>query len=657
MAAVDRLNYKKVQRSYYNVNMYNDTDEIAPAKFAISTTVPLLHSPEQYEVAVCRCSVPLDGIPISQRDIPYGEWAIMVRDGHADPPNSNVAVVAQFATQTIITPVITPNYFTITNYLSTYQTGNIDLQTNNLVLNTAISLPVPIDGHQLNFTYPTSNFIYSHSSSQERSYLTTLSTGASTNSYLTLPTNALSMCADNLGRMYFLGNPPNLDNCNLAIFQYNYGSPYHQSSITLTGYGLQQTMNNITINNFEAYTTTTGETYINLGVNYSIGNPPAGDVPNFAFQVKMGANGILDPSSLIIPYTSLNIDTNRPVSIFAYSDTQYYTSFYVNNGWFLVGIYNLGSSGTSGSIQYPPESPVIGTGITKICAVLDAGKFILKVSDIVYLGILNLNSVLTTTPITGITNIMTLSNMYTNTTNTSTIIPNGLYPIWTIQDYVNKFNTALFSAFTAVFPLGSPEQPTRPYLSYSNAKFSMNVPIVFTAGSDYTISFNTRLGRRFLFNTMPDEVFTGVNPITTLTENFYPLQLLPENPNEENPTSLIYNIPQPNSTAYKFFDITRIIIGSTKLSVAGDTELSNTSLLNITDFAVDTTSPNVLLQIYEPTILRYYQMYQTSPLTMLDAFLQYATKDGNIYNINLIPGESASMKLLFRRSNLQITKF
>ncbi len=180
-------------------------------------------------------------------------------------------------------------------------------------------------------------------------------------------------------------------------------------------------------------------------------------------------------------------------------------------------------------------------------------------------------------------------------------------------NYVNKINTALLSAFNAVFPPGNPQQPSIPYLSYSNAKFSMNVPIVFTAGSDYTISFNTRLGRRFLFNTMPNEVFTGVNPITTLTENFYPLQLLPENPNIEDQAQSVYNVQQPNSTAYKFFDITRVIIGSTKLSVAGDTELSNTSLLNITDFAVDTTSPNVLLQIYEPTILRYYQMYQTAP--------------------------------------------
>ena len=299
MTAVDRFNYKKVQRSYYNVNMYNDTTDIIPAKFAISTTVPLLHNPDQYEVAVCRCSVPLDGIPISQRDIPYGEWAVMIEDGHANPPTSNVAVVAQFATQTIITPVITPNYFAITNNLSTYQTGFIDLQTNNLDLNNPISLPVPIDGHQLNFTYPTSNYIYSHSTSQEFSYQTTISTGVSTNSYLTLPTNALSMCADNNGRMYFLGNPLNLGNCNLAIFQYNYGSPYTQSNIVLTGYGLQQTMNNISINNFQAYTTTTGETYISLGVNYTIGNPPAGDVPNHAFQVKMGANGLLDPSSLI----------------------------------------------------------------------------------------------------------------------------------------------------------------------------------------------------------------------------------------------------------------------------------------------------------------------------------------------------------------------
>ena len=639
MTAVDRFNYKKVQRSYYNVNMYNDTDEIAPAKFAISTTVPLLHNPDQYEVAVCRCSVPLDGIPISQRDIPYGEWAIMVEDAHAQPPNSNVAVVAQFNTQTIITPI----YSSYISYFSTtggnvYQAGYF----NDSNVLTSIIAPTII-GSTVHLAI-------------SNSYIYTVMFDSGSNIHINridrmTGLNPISSPSFGLDLAYIVRFTANdtyfafllIDN---VIYTNNitYTSP---NSLPVNA---PITSTNINIITFQMQTLNSIN-YICLAMTYDNAgqNLHQASVYGFVSGSAYGpiADGFVQPADLPISYPSLvMIDNNS-----------FYFQYLKTDG--MRVIVNQQLSGGH-DIYYDTTGFYLSSSV--LAKYDDNSVLCVKsnASETVYLRQF-LNTDDEDDTFTGFPpgqlfySSPFISSIQTG--STTEIIPSIYYPIWTIQDYVNKINTALLSAFTAVFPPGNPQQPSIPYLSYSNAKFSMNVPASFTADSDYSISFNTRLGRRFLFNTKPGVVLTGVNPITTLTENFYPLQLLEENPNEENPITQIFNYPQPNSTAYKFFDITRIIIGSTKLSVAGDTELSNTSLLNITDFAVDTTSPNVLLQIYEPAILRYYQMYQTAPLTMLDAFLQYATKDGNIYNIDLIPGESASMKLLFRRSNLQITKF
>ena len=415
----------------------------------------------------------------------------------------------------------------------------------------------------------------------------------------------------------------------------------------------QTTSNNVNVITFQMQTLNNTNflciaiTYINAGQNLYqasiygfVNGSPNGPI----------SNAYVNPADLPISFPSLVM----------MNDTSFFFQYIKSNG----NIVNLSQNVSTGVVSNLYTIPNVYTQ-ANVIAKYDNNNIIMSINPVgLNFEYYKYNIITTTlTPLSGFPILPPTkyySSPFISTIQIGTItntIPSIYYPIWTIQDYVNKINTALLSAFNVVFPPGNPQQPSIPYLSYSNAKFSMNVPASFTADSDYSISFNTRLGRRFLFNTKPGVVLTGVNPITTLTENFYPLQLLEENPNEENPITQIYNYPQPNSTAYKFFDITRVIIGSTKLSVAGDTELSNTSLLNITDFAVDTTSPNVLLQIYEPAILRYYQMYQTAPLTMLDCFLQYATKDGVIYPINLIPGESASMKLLFRRSNLQITKF
>lgn len=644
MAAVDRLNYKKVQRSYYNVNMYNDTTDIIPAKFSISTIIPLLDKPSEYEVSVCRVSVPLDGIPISERDIGYGEWAIMVEDAHAQPPNSNVAVVAQFgAPIATITYINQPNTFAFTDGTNHYRTGYIDVATNQFVYSNPNFYPT---GY-LQCTTP--NYAYTlftpglNTTTIAQMNLTTFVSTSYPFMGLSATDTVIGMSADADEQVYLLLIS---NNFILKIYQWDYQSRafitdvevYDNSGVSfatvnLYTFNVQNSGNNIKYLNLVMYSSALNTHIVN--------------------QYTFTGN-VLNQS----PYTIPIFPSNAGFVSLQLQGANYYVLGYYLNGNYTVDRYNTGSNTVGFTTTYPNGNAIYGVGATLILGVDTDYNLIYNTTPA--------NGIYTTHPNTNTpiylgaspyNSSYNMSMAYTTQSSITTYSGNIYYPIWTIQDYVNKINTALLSAFNAVFPPGNPQQPSIPYLSYSNAKFSMNVPASFTADSDYSISFNTRLGRRFLFNTKPGVVLTGVNPITTLTENFYPLQLLEENPNEENPITQIFNYPQPNSTAYKFFDITRIIIGSTKLSVAGDTELSNTSLLNITDFAVDTTSPNILLQIYEPAILRYYQMYQTAPLTMLDAFLQYATKDGNIYPINLIPGESASMKLLFRRSNLQITKF
>jgi hypothetical protein len=221
------------------------------------------------------------------------------------------------------------------------------------------------------------------------------------------------------------------------------------------------------------------------------------------------------------------------------------------------------------------------------------------------------------------------------------------YQIWNYQTYLDQINIAIATAWNGIKgSAGWPSQET-PYLSYSDSKFSLNCDVGLSSPIS-KMSFNTRLWQRFIFNSSTN----------TADSNYEDLQILNLIPNIV-PSNAIgaaapLMITQPHNTNYRWFDITRVIVRSTKMSVAGDVELSNTSLLNITDFAVDTSAPDVLLQIYEPTVLRFYQLYQTSPLNAIDVQLSYATRSGDIFPIFITAGSDASVKLLFRRSNFQL---
>ena len=96
MAAIDRTNYKRIQRSYYNVNIYNDTNDVIECKYSANMIVPLLDKPNQYEVSVVRASVPLDGIPISQVNIGFEAWQVQFTNTQTNPVTTSNAYVQQF---------------------------------------------------------------------------------------------------------------------------------------------------------------------------------------------------------------------------------------------------------------------------------------------------------------------------------------------------------------------------------------------------------------------------------------------------------------------------------------------------------------------------------------------------------------------------------
>ena len=88
------------------------------------------------------------------------------------------------------------------------------------------------------------------------------------------------------------------------------------------------------------------------------------------------------------------------------------------------------------------------------------------------------------------------------------------------------------------------------------------------------------------------------------------------------------------------------------MGIVGDCELSNEVLLSINDFIVNTSQGMPELVIYEPSILRFYQLYQTSPLVSINIFLTYADKQGDIYPILISPFNSIGLKLMFRNSQI-----
>jgi len=306
-------------------------------------------------------------------------------------------------------------------------------------------------------------------------------------------------------------------------------------------------------------------------------------------------------------------------------------------------------------------------GILSPDSVIDSG-----VDSVAYLASNSSNQIVFSQSNSNIIKTLGGTDITVNTTSVlnyivgpQTPIEAGAYEIYTYQDFLNQINSAFQTSFNNLkTQLGALFLPTEPPSIIYNAQtrlFSLVCEGQYlTQNADgtrqYKILMNQGLWNQFFFPS---------SNITINNKSYKSLILQNYGTNAVVGTGsasipqFIY-IVQEDSTIYAFYDLVRIIVGTTRIPVSGDGEgrsftnsgsSTNASVNMITDIIPDTTTltPGTIL-IYIPAgILRWYNLYAQQPFQKIDLTLEYETKDGNIYPIPIPDGEFFSVKMEFKK--------
>lgn len=381
------------------------------------------------------------------------------------------------------------------------------------------------------------------------------------------------------------------------------------------------------------------------------------------------------------PYTS-NINLQSLCSSDEYGNTYYATdrggSVYVGSLTGTAFTFNkmpfTNTYQNISCIGYNTTPPPTTT--TQLITLNPALSSVISTSDS---GILNLNYLSTTTNnqlayssqtdgnvvVGGTTYSSSFQNVYSYVSAPPEQVDGGPYSIFTYQGFLNQINTAFQNSFNNLKQLlGATFLPTQPPSIVYNAQdklFSLIVEGQYlttnTDGSNqYNIVMNESLWNQFYFPST--DLQSGSNTYKSILLQNYGTNAVVGTGSASLP-QFIY-VQQEDSTIYAFYDLVRIIVGTTRIPVSGDGEgrtfsnsgsVSNSAINMITDIVPDTTTltPGSVI-IYIPAgILRWYNLYAQQPFDKIDLSLSYETKDGNIYPIDIINGEFFSVKLEFKK--------
>ena len=159
----------------------------------------------------------------------------------------------------------------------------------------------------------------------------------------------------------------------------------------------------------------------------------------------------------------------------------------------------------------------------------------------------------------------------------------------------------------------------------------------------YQVGMNPALWNMFLF---PGNLSPGGSFRFMLIEN----DLYNMTYTSGGTTPAYVSANQEATTIFKFYDLVRILVVTSKIPVNGDVEGTNTSVNLITDIVPDTTTltPDSII-VYQPTVLRNYNLESNVPLRYLDIAFYYGSKDGTVHKVKLLPNEYCSIKLEFEQ--------
>ena len=646
---------KQSNSIYYNIDIYNDnaTGADISSKFQTAFNSPLLMDTSNYEVAVARARIPLDQIPLSQENIPFQKWQIEIGVPSTMSENDYTyysSYVPQFL------PNIAP-YSLNTALVGFVNTGMFSTITIDSVASPSGNVPI---------VYGTSPILMSQEILNQVDVNNTISNSAFTKNfgyYVDVTYDpVIYQCA------YTGGTPMDTWNVN-----YIPGYPgYPGGNTRIIGLCSDQTRDSVYM---LLYNTDSGSWYIYELIS-GIGTelPTFGGIPlpqnNPIFSMSCDAKHLTLScgffNELIVPgtdYVTFIFDISGPISLYKqfnninpitsfidYSDGNYYTA--PINDINLNFYQNLTFDNSQTNTYYPPNNlnalfvRFLGTDTWNNLLVCFKDTIDNTYSIVAYNKNFGGSGVYTIQmgnqiPVT-LSNFTTVSGVNT----LPSLSPN--YQVMTINDYLRQINMGFVDVFVQIpQPYSSPTAAPRLVYNSSTAIVSIVTDVGCASSSTVAcvINFNQLLWSLFKFNSI-----AAVNTALPATGGVVRTLTI----NDPISPALVTNTPQPSSTMYRFSDLTRIIIGTTRMGVYGDNQNNDKLLVNICDFTVDTENGIPNLIIYNPFILRFYKLYQNTPLTNIDVFVSYANRAGDVFPITISPYNSIGLKLEFQRIPMTI---
>lgn len=641
------------QREYYNCQYFNTSGIDQQARYEVQLLKAFFMDPQNWKLSINRASVPLS-MPLTKNNIPFQQWQIGIQynDG-TNPPTNDIEYVQQYNASTV--NINANKYYSISNRANSYTLSGQGFNYELDFINFTPNITPQLNGQGFDYAnIDVDNQFFYAVISPTQFTIYDARNGTVYKSHIEPPTfNCYSCCADRTTGDAYIASTD--------------GVSAYITKFTRTGYSWSATSQYYT---FPAGTNIDSSLCINCvsGSVFAIvapvsGAPPGTDLtayqfspgnPNPVFTTNLNIIGeaqgsfpnmITDGSDLYILY----------FGTLTTALSKYDTSFNLLSTVSADGYINYGGIGAVQN-QFLVGFDYNGDLLFSFAqAINQQGLLTLSSANFAQLGVdLNFPN----------PDPKGASLIYTKPANNQPIDA-GAYDIYTIQDFLNKINSALAVSFNNLrTQLGASFLPTEPPLVIFQASTKL-FELVFeglygtlngNGTNQYSIFFNQALWQRFNFPANPLTV--GAITYQSMLLTNYGFNAIQGNGSASLP-QFISNI-QNQSTIYAFNDLTRIIFATTQIPVSGDGDgviftnagtTANRTLNMITDIAPDTTTQLVGTRlIYVPAgILRWYNLYAQQPFSKIDIQVYYEMKDGQIYPLIIPNGEYFAVKLEFKK--------
>jgi hypothetical protein len=609
------------QREYFNATYFNNSGQNQIAKYDTTLLKPFFNDPDKWKLAINRMRVPLSAIPLTKNNIPFNQWEVGLYYSNSGVTKTIKTFVDQYNPT-----VITSETAYIINNNESVQSVSSNLQSWNIL--NSYSLPQRND-YDIYPSYDNvgNGTLYLASENLTSFFCYDITTGDVIDN-VAMPGGAsiTALCANPVTGTVFcnVGN-----GINTSIFPFTRsGNNWTVGNIVGGGIGQVQSM-----------------TIYNQDRIIAI-NPNNGDA--WVVSTAGGAQPYINEGAF--PYANLQTQFD-PVNLYCYTMGNFGAS---------VGMFSKYRINPQGEIVYFIQNLNLSFELERFLGFDPSGNILVSTTANTYIALNHTNGEYlyqfnpSETPIF----------IVQNPTVVTEPVDSGPYDIFTYQQFLNKINDAYVTAFDLIrSDLGAafiPTEPPRVVFDANTKLFSMicegqYLTLDASGNNIYQILINTTLWNKFLFSRKESSPLVGFESLLLQNNGINAFvgtgsATLPQ---------YIY-VQQEQSTIYAFYDLVRIIVGTTRIPVSGDGEgktfqntgfTSNSAINMITDIVPDTTTltPGSVL-IYVPAgILRWYNLYAQQPFEKVDLILYYETKDGSIYPIQVINGEFFSVKLEFKK--------